>query len=125
MIAAVCLGTNDLARAGDFYDEVLGILGMERLVADEKEVGYGQAGGEPTLWVLLPFNGEIATNGNGTQLIFKAPDQQSVDLFHQKVIERGGTDEGAPGPRDYAPGYYGAYCRDLDANKLHVYVMLA
>ena len=125
MIAAVCFGTNNLARAGEFYDEVLGVLGMKRLKANEIEIGYGETGGEPSFWILLPFNRESATHGNGTQIIFNAPDQESVDLFYQKAIELGGTDEGAPGLRDYAPGYYGAYCRDLDGNKLHLYVMLA
>ena len=38
---------------------------------------------------------------------------------------RNEQDEGAPGLRDYAPGYYGAYCRDLDGNKLHVFYIQA
>ena len=51
-------------------------------------------------------------------------DSDTVDSFYKVAIDNGGTDEGAPGPRDYAPGYYGAYCRDRDGNKLHIYTML-
>ena len=33
----------------------------------------------------------------------------------------GGIDEGAPNDRDqYGTGYYGAYIRDLDGNKVHI-----
>ena len=124
MIASVCFGTNDLAGAGEFYDQVLGTIGMVRLDANENEVGYGKAGGEAVFWVLVPFNGESATNGNGSQVIFDALDSDTVDRFYKAAIDNGGTDEGAPGPRDYAPGYYGAYCRDRDGNKLHIYTML-
>jgi len=36
------------------------------------------------------------------------------------LLDAGGYDEGAPGPRtSYAPDYYGAYIRDPDGNKLH------
>ncbi len=125
MLAAVCLGTNDLARAGQFYDKVFSTIGMVRLVADEIEIGYGEHGGAPVFWILLPFNKRNANYGNGTQVIFKAPDAHAVDQFYQAALDQGGSDEGAPGLRDYAEGYYGAYCRDIDGNKLHVVAMLS
>ena len=52
--------------------------------------------------------------------MFYADDKQAVQAFHEAILANGGSDEGAPGPRDYAEGYYGAYGRDLDGNKLHV-----
>ena len=121
MLAGVCIGTNDLAAAGAFYDEVLAVVGFERLVTVEREIGYGPPGGRNELWVLKPFNGEPATFGNGTQVMFSLADEDGVRAFYDAVIRLGGTDEGAPGPRDYSEGYYGAYCRDLDGNKLHVF----
>lgn len=125
MIAAVCLGTNDLVGAGEFYDRVLGTIDMVRLEADDVEVGYGVPGGAVALWVLIPFNREPATHGNGSQIIFDAPDSETVDRFYKAAIDNGGSDEGAPGLRDYAPGYYGAYCRDRDGNKLHISTILS
>lgn len=124
MIVATCFGTNDLARAGAFYDKVLQTFGMVRLVANDNEIGYGETGSEPTFWVLVPFDRQKATHGNGTQVIFSAPDAETVDRFHSVAIELGGKDEGAPGLRDHTPGYYGAYCRDPDGNKLHAFAMV-
>ena len=120
MLKSACLGTNDLARAGRFYDRVLATLGLVRTFAGEHEIGYGPEGGGSCLYVLTPYDGRPATWGNGTQLIFGAASQEAVHAFHAAALAEGGMDEGAPGPRDYAPGYYGAYCRDPDGNKLHV-----
>jgi len=125
MLSAVCFGTSNLERSGAFYDNVLATVGMVRLEANDKEIGYGIKGQSPEFWVLVPFNGEQASFGNGTQIIFNAKSSDSVDEFYRVALESGGSDEGAPGLRDYTPGYYGAYCRDPDGNKLHVVSMLA
>lgn len=123
MLSGVCFGTNDLDRAVAFYDAVLPIIGLTRTMKDDVEAGYGLEGETPVFWVLIPFNREPATFGNGTQAMFRVEDQALVDAFHEKVLALGGTDEGAPGPRSYSEGYYGAYCRDHDGNKLHVAVV--
>lgn len=119
MLSGVCLGTNDLRKAGAFYDAVLATIGWTRLLEGEAEIGYGPADGSPSLFVVVPFNEKTATAGNGTQVILRAETVAAVDRFHATAIAQGGTDEGPPGPRAYSPGYYGAYCRDLDRNKLH------
>ena len=121
MLSSVCLGTNDIARAGAWYDTVLGTLGMGRLMDHDNELGFGPAKGWPQVYIVRPYNNAPATAGNGTQIAFRAPDQDTVKRFHAAALQAGGTDEGAPGPRDYVPGYYGAYCRDLDGNKLHIF----
>ncbi len=123
MIAAACFGTNDLDRAAQFYDGVLETVGMTRTVSTDNEFGYGTKGNEPVFWALRPFDGEAATHGNGAQVLFAASAPEMVNRFHERAIALGGADEGAPGLRDHTPGYYGAYCRDLDGNKLHVYVI--
>ncbi|MEL6977545.1 MAG: VOC family protein [Pseudomonadota bacterium] len=119
MLSGVCLGTNDLAKAGSFYDAVLAEIGWVRLLEGAAEIGYGPRDGWPALFIVIPFNEKAATAGNGVQVILRAHDQDAVDRFHAVALSQGGTDEGAPGPRDYIAGYYGAYCRDLDGNKLH------
>jgi len=73
-------------------------------------------------WVLKPFDGQAATFGNGTQVMFSAQAKEDIAAFHATALQQGGSDEGAPGPRDYSEGYYGAYVRDPDGNKLHVYL---
>ena len=122
MLSAVCVGTNDLTKASAFYEELLAILGMVPLVKVHNETGFGYKGGKVSFWVLIPFNGEPASFGNGTQVMFQAETKEMIILFHETALRLGGSDEGAPGPRDYSENYYGAYCRDPDGNKLHVFL---
>ena len=121
MLDAVCLGTNDLAKAGKFYDQVFACLGIIRRFENEVEIGYGKPQGPINFWVLTPYNKQQATHGNGSQVMFKATSAEQVQKFYQAGLQAGGSDEGAPGPRDYREGYYGAYLRDLDFNKLHIW----
>ncbi|MFN3498441.1 MAG: VOC family protein, partial [Pannonibacter indicus] len=52
---------------------------------------------------------------------FLAPDAEAVRAAHAAGLAAGGRDEGPPGPRPhYAPGYFGAYLRDPDGNKIHL-----
>ncbi len=43
----------------------------------------------------------------------------TVDALYRKALELGGRDEGPPGER--YKGFYAAYFRDLDGNKLAVF----
>ncbi len=121
MLAAICLGTNSLIKAGVFYDCVLATLGMARLIENDIEIGYGILNQDPTFWVLLPYNKKPASSGNGSQVMLRALSPEVVNNFYTAALKLGGQDEGAPGLRDYADHYYGAYVRDLDGNKLHVF----
>ena len=40
MIRFVTLGTNDLKKSSDFYDEILKILDIIRVEEEERYVGY-------------------------------------------------------------------------------------
>lgn len=122
MLSGVCVGTNDMAAAGAFYDAVLVTIGMTCVAADAQERAYAGQDGKASFFVLQPFNRQRATFGNGTQVMFSAPDTDAVKAFHAAVLRCGGTDEGLPGPRNYSADYYGAYGRDLDGNKLNISV---
>ncbi len=115
-----CVGTNDVERAGRFYDAVLVPLGIQRLGNFlDQGLAYGVRAAE--FLVLKPIDGTAATAGNGTTLGFKAPDRASVDAFYAAGLAAGGADEGAPGPRGAVPHAYGAYLRDPDGNKICAY----
>lgn len=119
MILYITLGTNDVAAATRFYDAVMPCLGLERRFQDDDEVGYGEP--EPArirLWVTKPYDGQPATVGNGSMTALIAPSRAAVDAFHGAGLAAGGTDEGAPGLRPYAPHFYACYLRDPDGNKL-------
>ncbi|KPH00197.1 glyoxalase [Pseudomonas sp. RIT-PI-q] len=116
----VSVGTNDLNKARDFYDEVLSKLNLKR-IADLDDNGsiWGEAA--PSFFVLKPANGASASVGNGVTVSFEAPNRASIDAFHRAALAAGGICEGAPGPRGWAPHAYAAYARDLDGNKLAAY----
>lgn len=120
MLSGICIGTNDMKQAGEFYNKVLATIGMNCVFTEKHERGYAGTDGRITVYVVIPFNEEKASYGNGTQFIFSARDKEAVHAFHATALKYGGSDEGAPGPRDYHPDYYGAYVRDPDGNKLHV-----
>lgn len=119
MLLYVTLGTNDLDRAGAFYDKTLATLGLERRKQDEVEIGYGAASDvRCRLWVVTPFNRKAATIGNGSMVALEAESRAAVDAFYTVALANGGTDEGAPGLRPFHPNFYAAYVRDPDGNKL-------
>ena len=118
MFGHITVGTNDLARAGEFYDSVLNTLGQSRGLERDTFISYGDRSGS-RLFVMTPFDGNPATVGNGVHVAFKADNRAQVDAFHAAALAAGGTDEGAPGLRPhYHEHYYGAYVRDPDGNKL-------
>lgn len=119
MLLYVTVGTNDLERAGRFYDAVLPLLGYRRQKQAEGEIGYGADDDvRCRLWVVEPFNRQPATFGNGATVALDAPSRAAVDAFHAAALANGGTDEGAPGLRPFHPDFYAAFVRDLDGNKL-------
>lgn len=115
----VTVGTNDLETSRSFYDEALAELGFKRIA----DIPNGSIWGvdKPSFFVLSPLNGQPASVGNGGTVSFEAPNRASIDAFHALALSKGGKDEGAPGPRGWAPNAYAAYVRDLDGNKLAAY----
>ena len=123
MIGYVVLGTNDLPRAASFYDELLAEMGVTRMMAFGKR-GYGWAAAmdKPMLCIMTPYDGQPATVGNGVMVGIAADSRDQVDRIYKKAIELGGSDEGPPGLRaEGGDGFYAAYFRDLDGNKLDVF----
>jgi len=121
MLSHVILGTNNVAAAVEFYDGVLGAIGIERRFLAESGAGYGAHDeiGIDTFWLAKPIDDSPATVGNGTNVAFVAPTRAAVRVFHEKGLELGGTSEGEPGIREEAhPNFYAAYLRDLDGNKI-------
>lgn len=121
MIGYVTLGTNDLARAARFYDAIAEELGVGRMGATERLIIWGKPGGAAAIGLTLPFDGQPATVGNGVMAALEAKDKAQVERIYRLALSLGGTDEGAPGPR--GEGFYAAYFRDPDGNKLNAYVM--
>lgn len=119
MLLYTTVGTNDLARAGRFYDAVLPFLGYRRQKEAPGEIGYGADDDvRCRFWVVEPFNREPATFGNGVTIALVGPTRAAVDAFHAAALSQGGTDEGAPGLRPFHASFYAAFVRDHDGNKI-------
>ena len=107
------VGTNDMPAAVSFYESLFADSGPEKIYTGERM----------TLWqgdgfmfaVALPFDGEPASNGNGTMVGFNLNSADEVSTLYQRALALGGSDEGAPGIRS---NRFSAYVRDLDHNKL-------
>jgi len=117
MIHHVSVGTNDVTRSRAFYDVVLPTVGVALIKAAEAGIDYG--GDHLFFSVERPVNGKPATVGNGTHIAFAAEDRAMVARFHEAALANGGTSDGTPGLRpEYGAGYYSAFVRDPDGNKL-------
>jgi catechol 2,3-dioxygenase-like lactoylglutathione lyase family enzyme len=120
MIGYVTLGTNDLERGAVFYDAIAKEMGVGRLGGDDRFIAWGIPGGAAGIGIAKPFDGKPANVGNGVMAALEAKDRAQVDRIHALALSLGGTCEGPPGER--FEGFYAAYFRDLDGNKLNAYV---
>ena len=120
MIGYTTIGAKDIDRALAFYDAFLAELGGKRVMETRNGQLYGFAQG-PLFGVTKPFDGQPQNCGNGNMIALRCPSKEKVDLLHARALSLGGKDEGAPGDR--GGGFYGAYFRDLDGNKLCVLTM--
>jgi catechol 2,3-dioxygenase-like lactoylglutathione lyase family enzyme len=120
VIGYVTLGTNDLDRAARFYDALLAVIGAGRSMESDRFVAWSVAQDKPSLGVCKPYDGKVATVGNGVMIALAVDSNAKVDALYRKAIELGATDEGGPGPRGME-AFYAAYFRDLDGNKLNCF----
>ena len=121
MIRFVTLGTNDLKKSSDFYDEILKILDIIKVEEEERYVGYAKEKTDKLayFYIMSPFNKDKASIGNGSMISFDAQTPEKINAIHKKALELGAINEGDPGPR-HGENYYG-YFRDLDGNKICVF----
>lgn len=122
MIGYTMVGTNDVEQALKFYEPLMTEMGFDPRYRDEHLASWGRTGDDtfPVFFVGQPFDGEPASVGNGAMTAFRFDDNAAlVDRLHALALKNGGSDEGAPGFRPhYGDGFYGAYVRDPDGNKL-------
>jgi catechol 2,3-dioxygenase-like lactoylglutathione lyase family enzyme len=120
MIGYITIGTNDLPRAVAFYDALLAEVGGKRMMEEESFVAWTSDTPGAALAVTRPYDGAAATVGNGVMVAIAVADQEAVERVYKRALALGGSDEGAPGPR--GDNFYAGYFRDLDGNKLNVFV---
>lgn len=121
MIGYVTVGTNDLPRAATFYDAIAAEMGVGRMMEFDTFIAWGKPDGAAGIAATKPFDGNPASVGNGVMVALEAKDRDQVHRLYDIAMAQGGTCEGPPGPR--GEGFYAAYFRDLDGNKLNAFIM--
>ncbi|MEO8640742.1 VOC family protein [Pseudomonas sp.] len=121
MIGYVTIGTKDMAKAKEFYTDLLSLLGAKMVIDMGRLALFGTGYDKPMFGICLPYDGQPAQQGNGSMVALTAASSEQVDQLYAKALELGATDEGAPGAR--MPTFYGGYVRDLDGNKLAFFKM--
>lgn len=107
------LGTNNRETSIQFYDALFEHTDLKQVLSTER-MTFWQCD-DFTFAIATPFNGEPATNGNGTMVGLNVGSAEEVIRLHKKAIECGGHCEGEPGQRGPK---FAAYIRDLDHNKI-------
>ena len=111
MIAHTSLPVSNYPRAKRYYSAVLQPLGYTNNMEYGESAGFND-GKNTDFWithrkVIVPLH-----------LAFEARSSSEVKAFHAAALAAGGRDNGAPGYRDYWPGYYAAFVYDPDGHNI-------
>jgi hypothetical protein len=121
VIGYVTLGTNDLGEAAAYYDFLFRLIGVRRFMEEPgRYVAWSKSPDGPAIAVAVPADGARATVGNGAMVALELQTPAEVAAVHALAVALGGTDEGAPGPRDNGK-YFSGFFRDRDGNKLNAF----
>ena len=104
----VHLRVADLAASERFYRAVITAVNPGIQVLNNPNSFYADE-----LFV-SPADGVISH----VHIAFQAADEDTVKRFYDAGLAAGGRDNGAPGPRSYHPGYYGAFLFDPDGHNV-------
>lgn len=121
MISYTMVGTNDLEQSIHFYDPLFVEMGLEQCFRDNNCVSWGKKTDItfPRFFTGYPFDGKKANAGNGVMTAFVLEDSATIDRLYAIAMREGGSDDGEPGFRPrYGSGFYAAYVRDPDNNKI-------
>ncbi|MBX5462596.1 MAG: VOC family protein [Steroidobacteraceae bacterium] len=111
MIAHTTLSVSDYRRAREFFTKALEPLGYRNNMEYGEAAGFND-GKSTDFWIsredtVVP-----------SHVAFEARDARQVEAFYRAALAAGGKDNGAPGYRDYWPGYYAAFVHDPDGNNI-------
>ncbi len=117
MIDHVSVAVRDLKRAVMFYQAVLATLGYEKLEVRPATIAFGKKYSE--FWIYHRPQMTAVPDDSGTHVALRAISLEMVDAFHAVALVNGGMSDGAPGLRpQHGYGYYAAFIRDLDGNRI-------
>ena len=123
MIDHISLAVRDLERSARFYQAVLGAIGYEKLVVRPRTIGFGKR--YPEFWLNLRATLTPVDAESGAHAALRVRTTELVDAFHAAALAAGGSSDGAPGLRpQHGEGYYAAFIRDPDGNRVEAVTFL-
>jgi len=124
VIDHVSIPVADLDRSARFYEAVLKILGCTKLEVRAGTVAFGKRYSE--FWLNHRPGLQRQPDSAGAHVALRAATREMVDAFHAAALANGGASDGAPGLRpQHGEGYYAAYTRDPDGNRVEAVTFLA
>ena len=123
MIDHISIAVRDLEATGRFYQTVLGTLGYERLRVQADTLGFGKR--YPEFWLNhRPAMASVPAD-SGHHICLRAADVKTVDAFYAAALQAGASCDGPPGLRpEYSVGYYAAFIRDPEGNRIEAVTFL-
>ncbi len=123
MIDHVSVCVSDLERSEIFYEVVLGVLGYSKLDTQSATVAFGRKYAE--FWINHRPWMKPVEKDSGAHVALRASSENMVDAFHAAALRAGGTSDGEPGLRPHhGEGYYAAFIRDPDGNRIEAVTFL-
>jgi catechol 2,3-dioxygenase-like lactoylglutathione lyase family enzyme len=123
MIDHVSIAVRDLDKAARFYEAVLGAIGYDKLEGRPATVGFGKK--YPEFWINLRATMSPVDSDSGAHVGLRVRTTDLVDAFHAAALAAGGMSDGAPGLRpQHGDGYYAAFIRDPDGNRIEAVTFL-
>lgn len=124
MIDHISIAVRDIRAAEMFYTALLAPLGLIKLREwPDAAIGYGKK--YPEFWINGRPGMTAVAADSGVHICLRAGSTGAVDAFHAAALSRGGTSDGAPGPRpEYSDRYYAAFVRDPDGNRVEAVTFL-
>lgn len=123
MIDHVSIGVSNLDAASKFYEPILKVLGLEKLVEKPGIVGFGKKYAE--FWLNHRQEKAIPSQDDGTHICLRAKSLEMVNEFYDVAMKSGASSSGEPGYRpEYHEGYNAAFIRDVDQNHIEVVIFV-
>lgn len=111
MIEHVSIPVSNIKKARVFYAKALAPLGYKEKYDWGSAFGFMEGG--HTSFIIAKEKRVVPTH-----IAFRAKSKAAVNKFYKAARAAGARDNGAPGYRDYSPGYYAAFVLDADRNNV-------
>ena len=118
------LVVEDLARAAQFYDELLATIGGKRVVDQPPlAIAYARDGEGPSFWLQSPRQFAFLKIASHCHFAFAVETEGEAMAFHDKALELGAELVYDSRTQNDIPGYLGFVFKDLDGHLPEVFVL--